>query len=223
MACFVDFGIHAMPSSPPSPSCFSSPKHCGASSPPSLSRCPSSSSLSSAYSMSTCSSSSEDYEPLSILKKPRQLPANDGEGGDCGVAFERSVTFDDPIARDIITGAVVSPSPLSRQEWTAKMTREFIERNRAAARRDTTTIIERSFGVCRIVRLTITELDAEVAEPDNADERGGVVAENIEVIEEDGGAQATIEETTHNDEETGKGTPEAKLKDKADVDDESVP
>lgn len=51
--------------------------------------------------------------------------------GECDIIFERNVTFDEPLATDIITGAQVLPSSRSRLEWAAVKARECLERERA--------------------------------------------------------------------------------------------
>ncbi|KAI1422833.1 hypothetical protein F5Y12DRAFT_580377 [Xylaria sp. FL1777] len=50
------------------------------------------------------------------------------EESECDVVFERHVTFNDPIATDIVSGAPVSPSSHSRIEWTALRARACLER-----------------------------------------------------------------------------------------------
>jgi len=80
-------------------------------------------------------------ELISILKKPRD-PSNwhsihndngdnDNDDGpsECEVVFERNVAFTDPLATDLMTGDIVQPSRLSREEWTALKLRESIERS----------------------------------------------------------------------------------------------
>ncbi|KAI0802241.1 hypothetical protein GGR55DRAFT_666706 [Xylaria sp. FL0064] len=54
------------------------------------------------------------------------------EESECEIVFERNVTFNDPIATDLISGAPVSPSPHSRIEWTALRARALLERMRKA-------------------------------------------------------------------------------------------
>jgi hypothetical protein len=49
---------------------------------------------------------------------------------ECEIIFERNVSFDDPLATDMVTGDPVKPSPLSRLEWTALRARECIEQER---------------------------------------------------------------------------------------------
>ncbi|KAI1127636.1 hypothetical protein F5Y10DRAFT_242333 [Nemania abortiva] len=64
----------------------------------------------------------------------------DDEDGDdeseCEIVFERNVTFDDPLATDIVTGEPIKPSPLSRLEWTALKSRECLDREREEFGRD---------------------------------------------------------------------------------------
>ncbi|KAI1810183.1 hypothetical protein GGS20DRAFT_568666 [Poronia punctata] len=78
-------------------------------------------------------------ELISILKKPRitgdsgcSNGADDQDDSDdeseCDVVFERNVSFDDPLATDMVTGAMVPQTLLSREEWTAIKLRESIER-----------------------------------------------------------------------------------------------
>ncbi|TRX91188.1 hypothetical protein FHL15_007976 [Xylaria flabelliformis] len=52
----------------------------------------------------------------------------DDDESECEIVFERNVTFDDPLATDIITGVPVAPSSRSRVEWTALKARERLER-----------------------------------------------------------------------------------------------
>lgn len=47
---------------------------------------------------------------------------------ECDIIFERNVTFDDPLATDIVTGVPVAPSRRSRVEWAALIARERLER-----------------------------------------------------------------------------------------------
>ncbi|KAI1347627.1 hypothetical protein F5Y01DRAFT_294388 [Xylaria sp. FL0043] len=54
------------------------------------------------------------------------------EESECEIVFERHVTFNDPIATDLVSGAPVSPSPHSRIEWTALRARALLERMRKA-------------------------------------------------------------------------------------------
>ncbi|KAF2966324.1 hypothetical protein GQX73_g7270 [Xylaria multiplex] len=54
------------------------------------------------------------------------------EESDCDIVFERHVTFDDPLATDLVSGCPVSPSPRSRTEWTAMRARACLERMRVA-------------------------------------------------------------------------------------------
>ncbi|KAI8951646.1 hypothetical protein F4801DRAFT_278049 [Xylaria longipes] len=53
---------------------------------------------------------------------------DDDDESECEVIFERNVTFDDPLATDIVTGVPVAPSCRSRVEWTALKARERLER-----------------------------------------------------------------------------------------------
>jgi hypothetical protein len=52
------------------------------------------------------------------------------EDSECDIIFERNVTFDDPLATDVITGAPVPPSTRSRVEWTAMRARACLEREK---------------------------------------------------------------------------------------------
>lgn len=54
----------------------------------------------------------------------------DDDESECEIIFERNVSFNDPLATDIVTGDPVKPSPLSRLEWTALKARECLERER---------------------------------------------------------------------------------------------
>lgn len=55
---------------------------------------------------------------------------DDDDESECEIIFERNVSFNDPLATDIVTGDPVKPSPLSRLEWTALKARECLERER---------------------------------------------------------------------------------------------
>ncbi|KAI0110343.1 hypothetical protein GGR51DRAFT_88089 [Nemania sp. FL0031] len=55
---------------------------------------------------------------------------DEDDESECDIVFERNVTFNDPLATDIITGDPIEPSPLSRLEWTALRARECLERER---------------------------------------------------------------------------------------------
>ncbi|KAI1739793.1 hypothetical protein F4680DRAFT_421555 [Xylaria scruposa] len=58
----------------------------------------------------------------------QDLDDDEDDESQCEIIFERNVTFDDPLATDIITGAPVPPSSRSRDEWTALKARERLER-----------------------------------------------------------------------------------------------
>ncbi|KAI0548119.1 hypothetical protein F4679DRAFT_552017 [Xylaria curta] len=53
---------------------------------------------------------------------------DDDDESECEIIFERNVTFDEPLATDIITGVPVTPSSRSRVEWTMLKARERLER-----------------------------------------------------------------------------------------------
>lgn len=55
---------------------------------------------------------------------------DEDDESECEIIFERNVSFNDPLATDIVTGDPVKPSPLSRLEWTALKARECLERER---------------------------------------------------------------------------------------------
>ncbi|KAJ8122373.1 hypothetical protein ONZ43_g1415 [Nemania bipapillata] len=60
----------------------------------------------------------------------------DDDESECEIIFERNVSFNDPLATDIVTGDPVEPSPLSRLEWTASRARACLERERKEFERD---------------------------------------------------------------------------------------
>ncbi|KAI0406658.1 hypothetical protein F4802DRAFT_557015 [Xylaria palmicola] len=51
----------------------------------------------------------------------------DDEESECDVIFERNVTFDDPLATDMVTGDPVAPSSRSRAEWESLVARKCLE------------------------------------------------------------------------------------------------
>ncbi|KAI0187371.1 hypothetical protein F4808DRAFT_446878 [Astrocystis sublimbata] len=53
---------------------------------------------------------------------------DDEEESECDIIFERNVSFDNPLATDLVTGLEVQPSTRSRVEWAAMKAREQLER-----------------------------------------------------------------------------------------------
>ncbi|KAI3336357.1 hypothetical protein HD806DRAFT_3103 [Xylariaceae sp. AK1471] len=185
----------------------SSPSPSPSPSPP-LSRSSSYSTYTTTYPSSTfscedeCEDEDEDGQPIiGILKKSPRQPRIDedndaDEESDCDceseveVVFERNVTFNDPLATDIVTGAVVSPSPRTRREWTALKARESLERYRVFVGHAPGTGLEfgLALGLVENGRLTISEEEGQ-EETEIAEERD---VEGEEIHEETEGEKEEL-------------------------------
>jgi hypothetical protein len=109
----------------------------------SSSYCSTSTTCSDSYPSDGENDADDDRLIIGILKKPHQsctkqtqdeeYEDDEGSGSrsevelEVDIVFERNVTFDDPLATDIATGAVVPPSSRTRQEWIAMLIRASLE------------------------------------------------------------------------------------------------
>ncbi|KAI1175814.1 hypothetical protein F4777DRAFT_548688 [Nemania sp. FL0916] len=229
---------HTKSSPSPSFSAESSESH-------SLSRCSSISSITSEYSAATsaCESDSDDDEefcPISILKKPKsnrrrrsqsqngdeennedqETDEDDDDDSDseCEIIFERNVSFDDPLATDIVTGDPVAPSPLSRLQWTAQRARERLDRERELFGTDGAGLLRRPGSEVKSLEWVWNETGNESDEElrmlalrylGNGNGGSGERDEEAEdevVNEEDENKESTEEEEDNDDEEDNGDT-----------------